>query len=77
MKYKAVFSAYSPTDFPFHVEGSSVQNLIENIETYLIDIYPMRKIIDGRLVKMRNSEAILLAAYEDNNDITNKIKDLI
>jgi len=37
----------------------------------------MRKIIDGRLVKMRNSEAILLAAYEDNNDITNKIKKLI
>jgi hypothetical protein len=77
MKYRACFTAYSPTDFPFHVKGESIQKLIENIEIYLIDIYPMRKIVDGRLVKMRNSEAILLAAYENNNDITNKIKKMI
>ena len=77
MKYRACFTAYGPTDFPFYVKGESIQKLIENIEIYLIDIYPMRKIVDGKLIKLRNSEAELLAAYEDNEDITNKIKKMI
>jgi len=77
MKYRACFTAYSPTDFPFHVKGESIQKLIENIEIYLIDIYPLRKIVDGKLIKLRNSEAELLAAYEDNEDITKKVRALL
>ena len=77
MKYRACFTAYGPTDFPFHVKGESIQKLIENIEIYLIDIYPMRKIVDGKLIKLRNSEAELLAAYEDNEDITKKVRALL
>jgi len=37
----------------------------------------MRKIVDGKLIKLRNSEAELLAAYEDNEDITKKVRALL
>ena len=75
--YRAVFSAYNPDPYPFRVRADSLKELIDTIEMYLRDIYPMRKIVDGKLIKLRNSEAELLAAYEDNEDITKKVRALL